>query len=152
MPSAQKGRSECTGRPCVDRPQSEDGRFIEDLANSAKENLKFGTTAKAAYGSGLGTSTIFTVDGIAQGDTTLTFDYVKGGVIEAGGFVRGDVYSSGQIEGFYQSAEVCAIGCVRGAWDYQGNFNIGTRLVFPFSFGGSVSGGYTTSGRKLLGQ
>lgn len=140
----------CSGRPCISRPQGEGNELYKDLYRSLKENLKFGTTVKAAAGSGAGSSSIFTIDGIAKGDSTLTVDYVRGAIIEAGFFVRGDVYSSGEIEGFYQSGEICAIGCIRAAWDYQGNFNIGTRIVFPFALGGSISGGYTTSGRELL--
>ncbi len=67
--SAQKRG--CSGRPCGNRPQGEGGGFAEDLYNSTKENLKFGTTAKAVYGVGGGTSSIFTIDGIAEGDSTL---------------------------------------------------------------------------------
>ncbi|MBQ0797927.1 MAG: RHS repeat-associated core domain-containing protein [Porticoccaceae bacterium] len=122
------------------------GDFFELLGESAKENLKFGTTLKAAAGPGAGISSLFN----ANGDTTLNVDYTKGLIFEGGVQFRGDVFSSGTIDGLFQSAEICIAGCIRGAWDYQGNFNIGTRIVIPIAIGGGVSGGYTTSGRSIV--
>ena len=95
----------------------------EAIVESVRDNLKFKGGVEAAFGAG------FT----AQLSTNLNMDmgyetaYIKGVMFNPVGSVGGNIYSSGNISGFYQSLDICAVGCVNIEWNYQ-NWSFGTSI------------------------
>ncbi|MDI9244829.1 RHS repeat-associated core domain-containing protein [Marinobacter sp. CHS3-4] len=65
----------------------------------------------------------------------------KGIMLKPFGGVSAEVYSSGEIQGFFQSAEFCAGGCLEIKWNYE-DFSIGTAIgpYGGFSFKSGVTG------------
>ena len=61
--------------------------------------------------------------------------------------ISADVYSTGEIKGFFQSIQFCAIGCINYQWNYE-DWAIGTSIgpKAGFSFNSGVRG----SGRDVL--
>ena len=122
------------------------GDFVELLGKSAAENIKAGTTLEAAFGPGAGAESAFNLNG----DTDLTFTYIKGLKLKAGFHISGQALSKGNIQGFSQGVQFFLFGCVGVNWDYGGNWNINASLTFPISVGGGVVSNYTNTGSNIV--
>ena len=99
------------------------GDFFELLGENAKRVLTLDLGVEAAYGPG----------GAVQGQTNLNGDarytvtYSKGIILKPVGSLSAEIYSSGEINGFFQALEFCAVGCIDLKWNYV-DFSIGTSI------------------------
>ncbi|WP_460103405.1 RHS repeat domain-containing protein [Sessilibacter sp. MAH4] len=110
------------------------GEVVDALATSAKENLTIKAGFEGAYGAGA------TVQGTTKlnGDKGYEITFNKGVMLNPVGSIGGDVYSTGDINGFFQSVEFCAVGCISIETNYQDwsfGTSIGTAAGFNFQTG-----------------
>ncbi|MES1940992.1 RHS repeat-associated core domain protein [Salinisphaera sp. T5B8] len=123
----------------IGRLKSNFSDFVSGFWESARENVQFGTELTIAGGPGTSVSSAFN----GKGDTAVSAEYVKGYMLKGGAYVKGDFLKSGSISGAYQSVEVCFVTCIGSQFNYQGDYTLGTKLIFPPAFGVTVGGGYT---------
>ena len=117
--------------------------FGELFIRHAKDKVMFGSSVEVAYGAGVNVTSV----GNLEGDTSISAMYSQGVMFKPSFSIGADVYSSGEINGFYQSVEFCAIGCVNIDWNYV-DFRIGTSITPGAGFSYKI--GIIGSGRDVL--
>lgn len=97
--------------------------FGELLVYNAKRVLNVNLNGTYAYGPGASA----TVSTNLEGDRRYDVAYTKGVMVKHALSISAEVYETGKINGFYQSVEFCAVGCVNVRWNYA-DFAVGTAI------------------------